>query len=40
MKTIGMIGGLAWPSTVTFYRVINEEITKRIGENGLHNATL
>lgn len=26
MKTIGMIGGLAWPSTVTFYRVINEEI--------------
>lgn len=40
MKTIGMIGGLAWPSTITFYRVINEEIAKRLGENGLHSAKL
>ncbi len=40
MKTIGMIGGLAWPSTITFYRVINEEIAERLGENGLHCAKL
>ncbi len=40
MKTIGMIGGLAWPSTVTFYRAINEEIAMRLGENGLHCAKL
>ena len=40
MKTIGMIGGLAWPSTVTFYRAINEEIAARLGENGQHCAKL
>lgn len=40
MKTIGMIGGLAWPSTITFYRLINEEIAKRLGGNGLHSAKL
>ena len=40
MKTIGMIGGLAWPSTITFYRAINEEIARRLGDNGLHSAKL
>lgn len=40
MKTIGIIGGLAWPSTISFYRTINEEIAKRLGGNGLHSAKL
>ncbi len=40
MKTIGMIGGLAWPSTVTFYQAINEDLAARLGENGLHCAKL
>ncbi|MCR5336239.1 MAG: amino acid racemase [Synergistes sp.] len=40
MKTIGIIGGLAWPSTITFYRIINREIAKRLGGNGLHCAKL
>ena len=40
MKTIGIVGGLAWPSTIAFYRIINEEISGRLGENGLHCAKL
>lgn len=40
MKTIGMIGGMAWPSTITFYRAINEQVAMRLGENGLHCAKL
>ncbi len=31
MKTIGMIGGTTWVSTVEYYRVINREINKRLG---------
>ena len=26
MKTIGLIGGMSWESTVTYYQVINETI--------------
>ncbi len=26
MKTIGLIGGMSWESTVTYYKVINETI--------------
>jgi aspartate racemase len=33
MKKIGIIGGLAWPSTVTYYRIINEETARRLGGN-------
>lgn len=40
MKTIGIVGGVAWPSTVVYYRVINEEIAKGMGGNGLHCAKL
>lgn len=40
MKTIGIIGGLAWPSTITYYRLINEEVAKRLGGNGRHCANL
>ncbi|PKY00122.1 aspartate racemase [Aspergillus campestris IBT 28561] len=31
MKTIGIIGGLSWPSTITYYQVINELVTGRLG---------
>ena len=31
MRTIGLIGGMSWESTVTYYRVINEETQRRRG---------
>ncbi|NBH07725.1 amino acid racemase [Amycolatopsis sp. SID8362] len=31
MKTIGLIGGLSWYSTSEYYRVINEEVQRRLG---------
>ncbi len=36
MKTIGLIGGMSWESTVSYYRQINESIKDRLG--GLHSA--
>ncbi len=36
MKTIGLIGGMSWESTVTYYQVINEVVKKQLG--GLHSA--
>ena len=36
MKTIGLIGGMSWESSVEYYRIINEEVKKRFG--GLHSA--
>lgn len=36
MKTIGLIGGMSWESSVEYYRLINEEVKKRLG--GLHSA--
>ncbi len=38
MKTIGLLGGMSWESTVTYYRIINEEINRRLG--GHHSARL
>ena len=38
MKTIGLIGGMSWESTVPYYRTINEVIKERLG--GLHSAKL
>jgi aspartate racemase len=38
MKTIGMIGGTGWPSTLEYYRIINQETNKRIG--GLNSAKI
>ena len=35
MKTIGLIGGLSWESSVEYYRIINQETQRRIG--GLHS---
>lgn len=31
MKTIGLIGGLSWYSTLEYYKVINEEVQRRVG---------
>lgn len=36
MKTIGLIGGMSWESTVTYYQLLNEEIRRALG--GLHSA--
>ena len=38
MKTIGLIGGMSWESTVTYYKVINETIREELG--GLHSAKI
>jgi aspartate racemase len=36
MKTIGLIGGMSWESTLEYYRIINEHVRERLG--GLHSA--
>jgi aspartate racemase len=36
MKTIGLIGGMSWESSIEYYRIINEEVRDRLG--GLHSA--
>ena len=38
MKTIGMIGGMSWESTATYYRLINEGVKKELG--GFHSAKI
>ncbi|TCK08690.1 aspartate/glutamate racemase family protein [Marinobacterium mangrovicola] len=38
MKTIGLIGGMSWESTQTYYRLINEHVREQLG--GLHSAKL
>jgi aspartate racemase len=38
MKRIGLIGGMSWESTTTYYRLINEGVKTRLG--GLHSAEL
>ncbi len=38
MKTIGMLGGMSWESTVPYYRLINQRVQERLG--GLHSARL
>lgn len=38
MKTIGLIGGMSWGSTVPYYQQINEVVKARLG--GLHSARL
>ena len=32
MKTIGLIGGMSWESTVTYYQIINEIVKKEYGD--------
>jgi aspartate racemase len=36
MKTIGLIGGMSWESSIEYYRIINETVRSRLG--GLHSA--
>ncbi|MEK2494498.1 aspartate/glutamate racemase family protein [Kitasatospora purpeofusca] len=36
MKTIGLLGGMSWESTATYYRLLNELTRDRLG--GLHSA--
>jgi aspartate racemase len=38
MKTIGMIGGTGWPSTLEYYKIINQETNRRLG--GLNSAKI
>jgi aspartate racemase len=36
MKVIGLIGGMSWNSSLEYYRLINEMVSRRLG--GLHSA--
>ena len=36
MKTIGLLGGMSWESTMSYYRLINEATKEKLG--GLHSA--
>ena len=36
MKTIGLLGGMSWESTVPYYQIINRLVKERLG--GLHSA--
>lgn len=38
MKTIGLLGGMSWESTVTYYTRINELVNQQLG--GLHSAKI
>ncbi|RXS42063.1 aspartate/glutamate racemase family protein [Idiomarina sp. 29L] len=38
MKTVGIIGGMSWESTSTYYRRLNQLINERLG--GLHSAEI
>jgi aspartate racemase len=36
MKTIGLIGGMSWESSIEYYRIVNQTVRERLG--GLHSA--
>jgi len=38
VKTIGLIGGMSWESSLLYYRLINEGVKQRLG--GLHSAQI
>ncbi len=38
MKTIGLIGGTTWLSTIDYYRIINQEVNRQLGDP--HSAKL
>nr|WP_296014257.1 hypothetical protein [uncultured Fibrobacter sp.] len=38
MKTVGLIGGMSWESTITYYDVLNKEIVSALG--GFHSAKI
>ena len=38
MKTIGLIGGMSWESTQSYYQLLNQGIKNKLG--GLHSAKI
>jgi len=38
MRRIGLLGGMAWPSTEVYHRLLNQEVNRRLGGN--HSARL
>ncbi len=38
MKTIGLIGGMSWESSIEYYRIINQVVQKKLG--GVHSARI
>lgn len=38
MKTIGLIGGISWLSTIDYYRLLNQKVNERLG--GVHSAQI
>jgi aspartate racemase len=38
MKTIGLLGGMSWESSTTYYQLINREVQRRLG--GVHSAKI
>jgi len=38
VKTIGLLGGMSWESTVTYYEILNKEIAEKLG--GFHSAKI
>lgn len=38
MKTIGLIGGMSWESTVTYYEILNKEVAEALG--GFHSCKI
>jgi len=38
MKTIGLIGGMSWESSIEYYRIINQVVQKKLG--GVHSAKI
>lgn len=38
MKIIGLIGGMSWESTITYYEILNQEVAKRLG--GFHSSKI
>ena len=38
MKTIGMIGGMSWESTVSYYKALNRGVKEALGES--HSAKI
>ncbi|MBX9578513.1 MAG: aspartate/glutamate racemase family protein [Chthoniobacterales bacterium] len=38
MKTIGLLGGVSWSSTIIYYKILNELVQERLG--GQHSAKI
>src|SRR3954452_22720290 len=36
MRTVGLLGGMSWESSIEYYRLLNEAVRDRVG--GLHSA--